>query len=147
MYFIWVGKAGSKHLICCTTGHGGIKDVWRNEERFSSPVLESAGILLAVAEKNHDYGDIIPKHRSEIHNVSSVGEITGFPMVVGKESEGSFTTGEKDGKKMAHLRFLANGVAAVKTPHNISSSPPPRAFRIRCVAALESLTTKCAGLD
>lgn len=51
-------------------------------------VLESAGIFLAVAEKNHDYGDIIPKHHSEIHKVSSVGEITGFPIVVGKESEG-----------------------------------------------------------
>lgn len=51
---------------------------------FSSPVLQSAGILLAVAEKDHDYGDIIPVHLSEKHQVSSVGGITGFPVVVGR---------------------------------------------------------------
>ena len=51
------------------------------------------------------------------------------------------------GRKMAHLTLLANGARAVRSPHNMSSSPPPRAFRARCVAALASLTTKFDGED
>lgn len=109
-----------------------------------SPVPESAGILLAVTEKDHEYGDIIPGHLPEKHEVSSVGAITDFPFMVGRRVR-FFTCTENDGKKMAHLTLLATGPRAVKTPHSISSSPPPRAFRTRCVAALESLTTKFAG--